>query len=59
MIFKAHLVSLAKWSSVRLRTKWLWVRVPLQSLIIETQCIKIIEQELSYKPDIKNKEDRE
>ena len=27
-----HLVSLAKWLSVRLRTKWLWVRVPLQSL---------------------------
>ena len=23
--------SLAKWLSVRLRTKWLWVRVPLQS----------------------------
>ena len=25
-------VSLAKWLSVHLRTKWLWVRVPLQSL---------------------------
>ena len=25
-----HLASLAKWLSVRLRTKWLWVRVPLQ-----------------------------
>ena len=24
--------SLAKWLSVRLRIKWLWVRVPLQSL---------------------------
>ena len=23
---------LPKWLSVRLRTKWLWVRVPLQSL---------------------------
>ena len=23
---------LAKWLSVRLRTKWLWVRIPLQSL---------------------------
>ena len=23
-------LSLAKWLSVRLRTKWLWVRVPLQ-----------------------------
>ena len=27
-----HLASLAKWLSVRLRMKWLWVRVPLQSL---------------------------
>ena len=26
------MASLAKWLSVRLRTKWLWVRVPLQSL---------------------------
>ena len=25
-------ISLAKWLSVRLRSKWLWVRVPLQSL---------------------------
>ena len=24
--------SLAKWLSVRLRSKWLWVRVPMQSL---------------------------
>ena len=27
-----HLASLAKWWSVRLRTKWLWIWVPLQSL---------------------------
>ena len=27
-----YLVSLAKWLSVRLRTKWLWVRMPLLSL---------------------------
>ena len=26
-----HLVSLAKWLSVRLRTKWFWLRVQLQS----------------------------
>ena len=30
------LVSLAKWLSVRLRTKWLWVRVQLQSLNHQT-----------------------
>ena len=29
---KELLASLAKWLSVRLRTKWLWVRVSLQSL---------------------------
>ena len=27
--------SLAKWLSVRLRIKWLWVRVPLQSLNLQ------------------------
>ena len=31
-----HLASLAKWLSVRLRTKWFWVRVQLQSLIFES-----------------------
>ena len=30
-----HLDNLAKWLSVRLRTKWLWVRVPLQSLNLQ------------------------
>ena len=29
--FKESLASLAKWLSVRLQTKWLWFRVPLQS----------------------------
>ena len=36
MFLSTHLnhlkASLTKWLSVRLRTKWLWVRVPLQSL---------------------------
>ena len=27
-----HLANLAKWLSLPLQTKWLWVRVPLQSL---------------------------
>ena len=26
------MTNLAKWMSVRLRTKWLWVRIPLLSL---------------------------
>ena len=30
------MASLAKWLSVRLRSKWLWVRVPLQSLKPQT-----------------------
>ena len=34
-----HLASLAKWLSVRLRIKWLWVRVPLQSLNLEMWCL--------------------
>ena len=32
-----HLASLAKWLSVRLRTKWLWVWGPLQSQKAEAQ----------------------
>ena len=28
------MASLAKWLSVRLQTKWLWVRIPLQSVNI-------------------------
>ena len=31
----SHLDSLAKWLSVPLRTKWLWVRIPLQSLKLQ------------------------
>ena len=30
-----HLAKLAKWLSVRLATKWLWVRVQLQSLKLQ------------------------
>ena len=31
----AKLASLAKWLSIRLRTKWLWVRIPLLSLKLQ------------------------
>ena len=31
----AKLANLAKWLGVRLQTKWLWVRVPLQSLKLQ------------------------
>ena len=33
------MASLAKWLSIRLRTKWFWVRVQLQSLFIIYCCI--------------------
>ena len=33
--FYAKLASLAKWLSVRLRTKWLWVRIALLSLKLQ------------------------
>ena len=29
----------AKWLSVRLRTKWLWVRVPLQLVKLQISCL--------------------
>ena len=32
MVCLAERASLAKWLSVHLQTKWLWVRVPMQSL---------------------------
>ena len=32
-------LSLAKWLSVRLRTKWLWVRVQLQSIELQISCL--------------------
>ena len=31
---QSQIVNLAKWLSVHLRTKWLWVRVQLQSQIV-------------------------
>ena len=36
---KSNLASLAKWSSVRLRARWLWVRVPLQLLKLQISCL--------------------
>ena len=35
LVCKRTLNHLAKWSSVRLQTKWLWFRVPLQSLKLQ------------------------
>ena len=48
-----HLASLAKWLSVRLRTKWLWVRVLLQSL--ENVCLENSKEEVILGITIDNK----
>ena len=32
---------MAKYLGVRLRTKWLWVRVPLQSRMLRNICVKV------------------
>ena len=43
---ETNLSSLAKWLSVCLRTKWLWVRIQLQSLKIDLACLKLDENEI-------------
>ena len=42
LVLKRTLNHLANWSSVRLRTKWLWVRVQLQSSLLLFQIIRLI-----------------
>ena len=37
--YLTKLASLAKWSSVRLRIKWLWVRIPLLSFKLQISCL--------------------
>ena len=44
-----HLVSVAKWLSVRLWTKWLWVRVQLQSLKIQISCLLRARSSLTFR----------
>ena len=43
------LTSLAKWLNVSLRTKWLWVRVLLQSLKLQISCLFQARNSLMYK----------
>ena len=45
-----ELSSLAKWLSVRLRTKWLWVRVQLQSLKLQISRLLRARSSLTFKP---------
>ena len=45
-----HLVSLAKWLCVGLRTKWLWVRVQLHSLKLEISRLLRARSSLTFRP---------
>ena len=40
---------LAKWLSVRLRAKWFWVRVQLQSLNVQTLCLLQARSSLTFR----------
>ena len=44
-----HLAGLAKWLSVRLWTKWFWVRVQLQSLKLEISCLFRARSSLTFR----------
>ena len=43
------LASLAKWLTVRWRTKWLWVQVPLESLKFQTLCLFRARRSLTFR----------
>ena len=43
------LISLAKWLSIRLRTKWLWDRVPLQLLKLQASCLFRAKSSLTFR----------
>ena len=44
-----HLASLAKWLRVCLWTKWLWVRVQLQSLKLQISCLLRARSSLTFR----------
>ena len=45
----SHLASLAKWFSVRLRTKWLWIRIMLLSLKLQIWRLLSARSSLTFK----------
>ena len=45
----AKMANLAKWLSFRLRTKWLWVLVPLQSLKLQISRLLRARSSLTFK----------
>ena len=47
-----HLASLAKWLSVRLQTKWLWVGIPLLSLKLQMWHLLQTRSSLSFRQTI-------
>ena len=44
-----HLASLAKWLIVRLRSKWLWVQIPLQSLKLQISPLFQVRSSLTFR----------
>ena len=49
LVCKQTQASLAKWLSVRLRTKWLWVRIPLPSLKLQIQRLLRARSSLTFR----------
>ena len=49
LVQKRTLNHLAKWLSVRLWTKWLWVRVQLQSFKLQISCLLRARSSLTFK----------
>ena len=51
----SKMASLTKWLSVRLRTKWLWVRIPLLSLKFQIWCLLRAKSSLTFRQTIECK----
>ena len=47
-----HLTKLAKWLSVHLQTKWLWVQIPLLSLKLKILCLLWARSSLTFRQTI-------
>ena len=52
LLFLTFSTSLTKWSSVRLWTKWLWIRIPLVLLKIQIWCLLRAMSSLTFRQTI-------
>ena len=50
-----HLASLAKWPSVRLWTKWLWIRILLLSLKLQIWCLFSARSSLTFRHTLESR----